>query len=152
MTMGEVLDLKINVFLLAGNRLFREALSQILRNKDDICVVGAHSCGCDALMEIAQTASDVLLIDPNNGDPSDLSFVQSVSRAVPQAKMVLIDMVDDESTFLRAVKAGAAGYVLQNASAADVITAVRAVHRGEAVCPPNLCLFLRPRVFLDTEL
>jgi DNA-binding NarL/FixJ family response regulator len=136
-------EYRINVFLLAGNRLFREALSQILRSKSDISVTGGGPSTPDVIDQIQNSACDVVLIDPSNGDFPDLSFVQTVARVVPSAKIVLIDMVLDESVFLRAVRAGAVGYLLQNASALDVVAAVRAVYQGEAVCPPQLglCLF-----------
>ena len=133
---------KINVFLLAGNRLFRESLARILRSKSDICVIGSAPCTSEAVEQIEASECDVLLVDPMNGDRSDLPFVQQVARSVPRLKLILIDMTDDESTFLRAVRAGAVGYVLQNASALDIVEAVRLVHQGEAVCPRRLCLSL----------
>jgi DNA-binding NarL/FixJ family response regulator len=136
------LQTKINVFLLAGNRLFRESLVRILKSKTDIFVVGSAPCTSESVEQIEASDCDVLLVDPMNGDRSDLPFVQEVARSAPRLKLVLIDMVDDESTFLRAVRAGAVGYVLQNASALDIVEAVRSVHTGEAVCPPRLCLSL----------
>jgi DNA-binding NarL/FixJ family response regulator len=54
-------------------------------------------------------------------------------------KAVVIAMESDEEQFLAAVRAGVTGYLLQDASASDVLAAVRAVFRGEAVCPPQLC-------------
>jgi DNA-binding NarL/FixJ family response regulator len=132
----------INVFLLAGNRLFREALTRILTSKNDLTVVGYAACVPEAFVEIERTACDVVLIDPVNGEPCDISFLQRVAQAAPNAKTVLIDMVEDEATFLRAVRAGVTGYVLQHASALDVVATIRAVHQGEAVCPPRLCLSL----------
>ena len=133
---------KTNVFLLAGNRLFRESLVRILKSKNDICVVGSAPCTSEGLRQIENSNCDVLLVDPMNGDRSDLPFVQEAAQAVPKLKLVLIDMVDDELTFLKAIRAGAVGYVLQNASALDIVAAVRAVQNGEAVCPPQLCLSL----------
>jgi DNA-binding NarL/FixJ family response regulator len=136
------LQTKINVFLLAGNRLFRESLARILRSKSDISVIGSAPCTSEAVEQIEASECDVLLVDPMNGDRSDLPFVQQVARSVPRLKLVLVDMTDDESVFLRAVRAGAVGYVLQNASALDIVEAVRSVHQGEAVCPRRLCLSL----------
>jgi DNA-binding NarL/FixJ family response regulator len=133
---------QIKVFLLAGNRLFREALTRILTSKNDLGVVGCAACVPEALEEIEKTDPDVVLVDPVNGEPCDISFLRRVSDAAPRSKTVLIDMVEDESTFLRAVRAGVAGYVLQHASAVDVVATIRAVHQGEAVCPPRLCMSL----------
>jgi len=54
-------------------------------------------------------------------------------------KLLLIGMEGDEAQFVQAVKAGISGYLLKDASATDVIGAIRAVSKGEAVCPPRLC-------------
>ncbi len=133
---------KINVFLLAGNRLFREALGRMLRAKSDVNVVGSEMCSVGAVAQIERCECDVVLIDPVSGEFCDIELVHSIARAAPLAKTVLIDMIEDEGTFLKAVRAGVAGYLLQHASAMDVVDAVRAVHRGDAVCPPRLCMAL----------
>jgi DNA-binding NarL/FixJ family response regulator len=134
--------LKINVFLLAGNRLFREALARIMRSKNDLSVVGCAACCSDSANEVENSGCDVLLIDPVNGESYDIALVQTIAKAIPSAKTMLIDMVEDEAIFIKAVRAGVVGYLLQNASALDVVAAVRAVHQGEAVCPPRLCRVL----------
>ena len=133
---------KIGVFLVAGNRLLRESLARILRSKSDISVVGTAPCASSASGQITDSDCNVLLVDPVTSDRSDLSCVQEIVRFVPRIKLILIDMTDDEPTFLKAVRAGAVGYILQNASALDIVAAVRAVHQGEAVCPQQLCLSL----------
>lgn len=81
----------------------------------------------------------MLLVDPVNGESCDFVLLESVMRSAFGAKTILIDMVEDEGIFLKAVGSGVAGYLLQNASAMDVVAAVRSVHQGEAVCPPRLC-------------
>lgn len=134
--------MKINIFLLAGNRLFREALARIMRSKNDLSIVGCASCCSDSVNEVERSGCDVLLIDPVNGESYDISLVQTIAQAIPGAKTMLIDMVEDEAIFLKAVRAGVVGYLLQNASALDVVAAVRAVHQGEAICPPRLCRVL----------
>ncbi len=98
-------------------------------------MVGAAPCGSNVLDEIEGSNCEVLLIDPTNGDRTDVSFVQDIARAIPKVKLILVDMIDDDATFLKSVRAGAVGYILQNASALDIVAAVRSVHEGEAVCP-----------------
>jgi DNA-binding NarL/FixJ family response regulator len=56
--------------------------------------------------------------------------------------IVLIGMEENENQFLLAVRSGISAYLLNDASASDVVTAVRAAARGEAVCPPKMCLAL----------
>jgi two-component system nitrate/nitrite response regulator NarL len=68
---------------------------------------------------------------------SALTAIESVDRA--SFRMVVIARESDEKHFLAAIRAGVTGYLLQDASASDVVAAVRAVYRGEAVCPPQLC-------------
>jgi DNA-binding NarL/FixJ family response regulator len=62
-------------------------------------------------------------------------------------KIVLFGMNEDRELFLKAVHTGVSAYLLKDASAADVIAAIRRVARGEAVCPPRLCLALFQHVF-----
>jgi DNA-binding NarL/FixJ family response regulator len=133
---------KINVFLLAGNRLFREELARMLRAKSDVSVVGSESCSPGTVTQVERCECDVVLIDPETGEYCDIELVQSIARAAPSAKLILIGMVADEATFLKAVHAGVAGYLLQHASAVDVVEAIRAVYQGDAVCPPRLCMAL----------
>jgi DNA-binding NarL/FixJ family response regulator len=127
----------IPVFLIAENRLLREALARILGKKNDITVVGAAMYS-DAIAEVIATVSaQVLLFDPP--DPSCFAFIKSVRESVPGLKVLLIGMELDADLLLRAVRQGIAGYLLKDASAADVAAAVRAVANNHAICPPELC-------------
>ncbi len=133
---------KIDVFLLAGNRLFREALAKMLRTKTDVNVIGSEPCSASMIAQVERCNCDVILIDPVTGEYCDIEMVQNIARAAPSARLILVDMVEDEAIFLKAVRAGVAGFLLQHASAVDVVDAIRAVCQGEAVCPPRLCMSL----------
>ena len=130
---------KINIFLLAGNRLLREALARILRAKGDICVVGVASYTPHAIDQVAESGCEVLLLDSITSVLSDCDFIRRVVEKVVSLKVILIGMEEDAAPFLRAVRAGAVGYVLKDASAMDVVHAVRLVAQDEVVCPPRLC-------------
>ncbi len=131
----------VQVFILAENRLLREALTRIL-SKKDIRVVGAAAFSADAVEQIAASAPDVLLSDSAAITLSELRLVSEVRAAVPGLKVVMIGMDADKETFLRAVRDGVAGYMLKDASAIEVAAAVRSVANEEAVCPPALCTAL----------
>ena len=133
---------KLGIFLLAENRLLREALVRILQKKNDIEMLGATAFSPLALEQIVNSRLDVLLLDSFTAALSHLDFIREVQAAVPGVKVVMIGMEADEQTFLQAVRAGAVGYVLKDASAQEIVTGVRAVANGEAVCPPQLCLCL----------
>src|SRR2546426_3730107 len=124
------------VFLLAGNRLLREALSRILKTKSDISVAGTAPYSPQAIQQIAESNCQILLLDSVTTAASDFQFVRRVIEVVPFLKVIMIGMDEDEEAFLSAVRAGVFGYVLKDASATDVVAAVRPVARGEGVCPP----------------
>jgi DNA-binding NarL/FixJ family response regulator len=136
----------VQVFILAENRLLREALTRILSKKSDIRVVGASAFSPDVVEQISVAAPDVLLSDSAVVALSDLRLVSEVRAAIPGLKVVMIGMDADKEIFLRAVRDGIVGFVLKDASAMEVAAAVRSVANEEAVCPPSLCMALFERV------
>jgi DNA-binding NarL/FixJ family response regulator len=132
----------VQVFILAENRLLREALARILNKKSDIQVVGASAFAPDVVEQISNSAADVLVCDSAAVALSELRLIPEVRAAFPGLKVVMIGMDLDRETFLRAVRDGVLGYILKDASAMEVAAAVRSVANDEAVCPPSLCLAL----------
>src|SRR5580698_8481691 len=130
----------VQVFILAENRLLREALARILNKKSDIRVVGASAFTADIVQQIADTDPQVLLSDSATVALSELRLVSEVRAAMPGLKVVMVGMESDRGTFLKAVRDGIVGYVLKEASAVEVAVCVRSVANGEAVCPPALCM------------
>jgi len=133
---------QIDIFLLAQNRLLLEALARILRKRAEFAVVHAAACTSDTVGMIANSGCKVLLIDSSVTETVGFQLVRDTVEAVAGLKVLMIGMEEDVQAFLKAVGAGAAGYVLKDASAADVVAAIRAVARDEAVCPSRLCLSL----------
>jgi DNA-binding NarL/FixJ family response regulator len=136
----------VQIFILAENRLLREALARILNKKTDIRVVGSSAFVPDIVHHISQAAPDVLLSDSAALALSELRLVSEVRTAIPGLKVVMIGMDADREVFLRGVRDGIVGYILKDASAMEVATCVRSVANGEAVCPPALCLALFEQV------
>jgi DNA-binding NarL/FixJ family response regulator len=130
----------VRIFLLVGNRLLRDTLTRLFRKPPDVSIVGQGSPSATPSTDVQESNCDVILADsiPDSAAPSD----DPAAAAVPGAELLLVGMEDDEVQFLSAVRAGSSGYLLKDASAADVLSAVRSVSRGEAVCPPRLCLTL----------
>jgi DNA-binding NarL/FixJ family response regulator len=129
------------VFLLAENRLLREALVRLLAKKD-IRVAGANSYSPEVLDEIIAKAPRIIVIDSGGLVFSSASLISTLLSAVPDVRIVMVDMDSDEKTFLKAVREGVVGCVLKDASAAEVAATIRAVAAGEAVCPPALSMAL----------
>lgn len=130
----------VSVLILSDNRLFRESLGRILTKRPDLritCSLGL----CDSAYEEALClAPDVVVLD-------SIEFLYRVNAGKPRTprnglSMLMVAMEDNEQTFLRAIRMGAIGFVPKDASALDVVAAVRSVARGDAVCPPKFCRVL----------
>src|SRR5882672_2170405 len=130
---------KISVFLVAGNRLLREALARLLTKKGDFEVSGVSPFVPEISSYVTMLDTDVLVLDAISVQLSDYALISEIATQAPNIKVILIDMDSNSETFLKCVRAGAVGYLLKDASAADVISAVRSVGQGQAVCPPQLC-------------
>ena len=137
-----MLNRKISVFLVAGNRLLREALARLLSKKGDFDVCGVSPFVPEVSSSIATFNTDVLVLDAITVQLSDYALIPDIVSKVPNIRIVLIDMDENPDIFLRCVRAGVAGYLLKDASAADIISAVRSVAGGQAVCPSPLCMSL----------
>jgi len=133
---------RIVVFLLAENCLLREALVRVLRKRDDIVVAGAIPFSPSALEKVSTASPDVILFDSAGIALTGPRLISRMRQAGENRKTVMVGMDDDEATFLRAVGEGVVGYVLKDASAAEIVRVIRAVAVGEAVCPPRFSLSL----------
>ena len=130
------------VFLLAENRLLREALIRILAKKSDIRVVGAAAHSPTTQEKIIAALPSIVLLDSIDLVFSEAKLVSTLHVAIPGVRVVMVDMELDPGTFLRAVREGIVGYVLKDASAVEVGATISAVAAGEAVCPPALSMAL----------
>ena len=128
-----------SVFLVVGSRLLREALANLLKKKGDFKVCRVCSCLADATATVAASGAEVLILDSITARQSDCISVAEITEASPNIGVLFIDMDDDPELFLECIRAGAIGYLLKDASASEVVSAVRAVARGQAVSPPHLC-------------
>ena len=129
----------VRIFLLVGNRLLRDALLRLFRKPPDVSIVGQGSPSVILPSDVQDSNCDLILTD---SIPVPASADDTTPQVPQAAEILLVGMEDDEEEFLSAVRAGASGYLLKDASAADVLSAVRSVSRGEAVCPPRLCMSL----------
>ena len=135
------MERKISVSILSKNRLFRESLARILTKKHDLDVAdesgaavvvaarpqsGARVWVCDSLQQLVESGL------PRSQD----------RKNGPAAACVLVAMQEDAQQFMAAVRLGILGYVLQEASAADVVAAIRSAAQGEVVCHGRLTRLL----------
>jgi len=134
-------ELTAAVFLLAENRLLREALLRILSKKDDIHVVGSGAYSLSGFEQILSTKANVIVLDSVSPVLAENGALHKLLLN-PAIRVVMVGMEAEEDTFLRVVQAGALGYILKDASALEVARTIRAVAAGEAVCPAALSVAL----------
>lgn len=133
----------VQVYLLIENRLLREALDRLMRKRADLNVVGCGGQADISPEDLKELKCDVVAYDffdarwmPANWGSSEKSADKAIARPL------LIGMSGESREFIAAVQAGVRGYLLKDASTSEVLAAVRATFRGEAVCPGKLCLTL----------
>lgn len=130
---------RTKVLLLVGNHLLSKSLARTLQQRRDLYVAVQSPDLSNIALTIAQSDSDVILLDSVSATALRRQSVTRVRELNPRAQILMIGMDADESAFLRAVRAGVSGYLLNEASAADLLAAIRAVSRHDAVCPAQLC-------------
>lgn len=130
---------RIRVLLLVGNHLLCKSLARIIQQKPDIFVIRQSVDLSDVAVLIAKSESDVVLLDSVGASAWNRQCVNRMRDLNPNTHVLMIGMDADEGAFLRAVRAGVSGYLLHEASAVDVVAAIRAVARREAVCPAQFC-------------
>ena len=143
--MGQPDDLKsspqVGVYLLTENRLLRDTLARLLRKRSEINVVGVSRRSESIEDEIISSHCDVVLTDCFDNTARS-TFLRDIVDQLSGVKLLLFGMNDDPDVFLKAVFLGICGYLLKDSSAAEIVAAVRAAVRGEATCPPRLCMTL----------
>lgn len=130
-------DDQTRVFLLIENRPVRETLARVCHKHADLCVVG-QGCSVDAIAT-HDSECDILVLHGFQMLSLLATHLLDGKAAESAIGVVLIGMEEDEEQFLLAVRSGVSCYLLNDASASDVVAAIRAAARGEAVCPPRLC-------------
>jgi DNA-binding NarL/FixJ family response regulator len=113
--------------------IFRDGLAGLLATLPDMDDVRTASSAEDALQQIADTSFDIVLMDINLPDVSGVEATRQLTQQAPATAVLMVTMVDDDDSVYAALAAGARGYVLKDASADEILAAVRTVAAGGAV-------------------
>jgi two-component system, NarL family, response regulator DevR len=127
---------QLRVFLLCENRLLREALLRILGKRADLTMAGACGYSASAMSGLLASQPRVVVLDSLRLALGPPLLLRQIQQSLPGARTVMIGMEPREEDFLNAVREGVAGYILREASAAEVSNALHAVAVGQSVCPP----------------
>ena len=121
------------VFLLAENRLLREALIRLLSRTNDIRIVGASAYSPDIDREIISAHPQIVLLDSKGFSLSRTTGIFALRAANENLRFVLVSMGSDETKLLQDDRAGVVAYVFKDAPALEVVSTIRAVVVGEFV-------------------
>lgn len=116
----------------------RQGLRALLETEPDFRIVGEAGDGLEAIHLVERLQPDVLVLDLMLPGLSGLEVTRLVRQGSPQTRVLILSMYADEAYVLRALKNGAAGYVLKDSSAADLVQAVREVAGGRRYLSPPL--------------
>lgn len=122
---------RIRVLLADDHTLFRAGIRALLQTLEDIEIVAEAADGREALRLIAAQRPDVVLMDIMMPNLNGLDATARVGRAFPATHVVILSMNADEDSVLKALRSGAAGYLVKTADPAELELAIRAVARGE---------------------
>jgi DNA-binding NarL/FixJ family response regulator len=128
--------LKTRVLLADDHELVRSGLRLVLDSQPDIQVVAEAADGAEAIRECLSGTVDLAVIDVSMPRLTGLQAADELRRRLPQLRVLMLSMHDNEQYFFAALKAGACGYVLKSAASRDLVHAVRASMRGEPFLYP----------------
>lgn len=136
----------IRVLLADDHSIVREGVRGMLEAEPDIIVVAEASSGTEAVDAVADQEIDVVLMDLRMPRLDGVAATEQIRERQPSAVVVVLTTYETDADILRAVDAGAAGYLLKDVSRADLVDAVRAAAAGETVLTPAVVSRLVKRV------
>lgn len=127
---------KIKVMLVDDHVLVREGTKELLDREEDIKVVAEAGNGEEAIWLAKARHLDVIVMDVAMPKLNGLEATRQIKATSPEVAVLVLTAYDDDQYILAFLEAGAAGYLLKDASAGDLIKGIRAVYAGESVLHP----------------
>ncbi len=128
----------IRVLLADDEQLLREGVRLVLRHADDIEVVAEAGDGEEAVRRACAVPVDVALVDIRMPGTDGLSAAEQIAERAPAVKVVMLTTFGEQEYITRALRAGAAGFILKDSGPQELIHAVRAAANGGAILSPRI--------------
>jgi DNA-binding NarL/FixJ family response regulator len=129
---------RIRVLIVDDQALIRRGMSLMLGDEPDIEVVGQAATGAEALTLVARLEPDVVLMDLHMPGLGGVPATRAIASTHPTVHVMVLTTFDADEMVFEAIRAGAQAYLLKDASEADVLETIRAVHRGESRLAPHI--------------
>lgn len=141
----------VRILLADDHALFRQGLKTLLELEPDFHVIGEAENGRVALRSAIETRPDVVLMDIQMPLLDGVEATRAILEVSPQIRIIILTMYRQDRYVYQAVKAGAWGYLLKDATASEVVEAIRAVARGEALLDATLADAIIDEFGLEAE-
>ncbi len=109
---------------------FRKSLCRVIESKPGLTCLGEYGTGAEAIAGIPRALPEVVLMDLNLPDCSGAEVVARLKVQLPDISMVILTVYNDAEHIFKALRAGACGYLLKQATAAEILEAIAEAHRG----------------------
>ena len=137
---------KIRVLLVDDHEIVRLGLMTLLNDQDNMEVVGEAGTAGEAVKSVEELRPDVVLMDIRMPGEGGIVATREITAKFPQTKVVMLTSFADDELVMRAIQAGAVGYVLKQVGNEELLRAVAAAARGEALLDPSTTSRLLSRV------
>lgn len=119
----------IEILIVDGHAMVREGLRLIIERESDIRIVGEAGCGAEAIELLRTLSADIVLLGIALPDMNGIEVLKGIRRDFRNVSVLMLSMHPEERFGVRAIQAGAAGYISKASAAADLVRAIRAVHK-----------------------
>lgn len=127
---------KTRILICDDHTLFVEGIKAMLRNESSLEIVGEARDGRQAVELVKELKPDLLLMDVSMPDMNGFDATQRVRELDPNIKVLILTMHDEEELVARCLEAGAAGYIIKDAPASQLLYAIEMVKKGERYLSP----------------
>jgi two-component system, NarL family, response regulator LiaR len=128
----------IRILLADDHNVLRQGIAQVLEAQTDMTVVAEAQNGWEALLLARKHRPGIALLDINMPAIDGVEAARTISTELPETKVIILTMYRRDDYVFEAIKAGASGYLLKEVELAELLKAIRAVARGEAVVDPAI--------------
>jgi DNA-binding NarL/FixJ family response regulator len=125
--------------------VFREGLYRIISSQDDMQLIAQAANATDAMNQFRAHRPDVTLMDLRLPGANGTDAIVAIRGEFPQARIIVLTTSEADAEIQRALRAGAAGYVLKSAPRNELLTAIRSVHAGNRCVPTDIAARLAER-------